>query len=92
MEPVEYRQRHRDVRYDGPSPVSEEQQVRGPKLSPVLFQSVDGPHCHVGYDQEGDELPSWFAFRLLDISAASPPAIEHEHGLDAGLNETEDFG
>lgn len=92
MEPVEDRQRHRHVRDDRPSPIPEELEVCRSEFRPVLFQRIDRPHRHVGDDQERDQFPAWFALRLLRVAAAPPPAVQHEHRLDARLDEGEDFG
>lgn len=79
------------MRYDRPSPVPEEPQMGRPELRPVLLQSVDRPHRHVGDDQERYQLPSRLLLRLLGVPAPPEPAIQNEHGLNAGLDEGEDF-
>lgn len=91
VEPVEDRQRHRDVSYDSPGPVPEELQMGRPKLRPVLLQSVYGPHRHVGDYEKSHQLPPRLRFGLLRISAPPPPAVQDEDGLEAGLDEGEDL-
>lgn len=91
MKPIENRQRHRDMRDDRPSPIPKELQMRRPKFRPILLQCIYGPHRHICNDQESDQLPSRLPFRLLRVSGAPPPAVQNEHGLDAGLDEGKDF-
>lgn len=81
MEPVEDGHGHGDVRDNGPGPNSEELEVGGTELRAVLFQRVDCPHGHVGYDQEGDHLAPWLHTGLLLGAAAPPPCVQYEHGL-----------
>lgn len=76
---------------DGPSPLPEEFQMSRSKFRPVLLQSVDGPHGHIGHYEERYQFPSRFSFRLFDGPTSSEPAVQDEHGLEAGLDEGEYF-
>lgn len=91
MKPVKNCQRHRNVSYDSPSPVSKKLEMSWPKLRSVLLQGVDGPHCHVGDYEKSHQLSSGLGFSLLCISATPPPAIQHEDGLETRLDEGEDL-
>lgn len=75
VKPIKDCQRHRNVRDNSPSPVSEELQMSWPKLCSVLLQGVDSPHGHVGYNQKRNQFPSRFSFGLFSVSAAPPPTV-----------------
>lgn len=86
VEPVEYRQRHRDVGDDGPRPKAVEVQLDGMRLGPRLLQRVDRPHGQIRDEEERDDLSSRLPSDLLRGGHGPPRRVEDEYRLERGLN------
>lgn len=92
VKPIEDGQRHGDVRDHGPRPDAEELEVRGPEGGMALDQRIDEPHGHVGHQQERDNLTARLAAVLLGAFAPTPARVQHEQGLQRGLQQAHDLG
>lgn len=75
------------MRDDGPGPWPVEIQMSGSEFGAILFERVDGPHGHVGNQQEGDQLAAGLVPSLLRRAATPPPGVDYEQGLKYGLIE-----
>ena len=86
MEPVEYRQRHRDVGDDGPRPEAVEVQLDRMRLRPRLLQGVDRPHGQIRDEEERDDLPPGLPSDLLRRRHGPPGRVQDEDCLERCLH------
>lgn len=87
VEAVENGERHGDVRDDGPGPDSEEFEMLRSVLCVAFVQRVDGPHGHVGDEEEGDEFASRLAARLLHSPASTSTRVQDQQRLQRRLHQ-----
>lgn len=79
------------MRYDRPSPHTEELQVRLAEARAVLNQRVDEPNRHVRDQQERDNLSAGLRLVLMVALSPSPPGVEDENRLNRCLNDRQNL-